>query len=63
MQRARCPASMADSVNDSSLEARVARLSQNQRALLEARLRQQPEGGHRVVARTLASLSITHVFD
>ena len=53
---------MADSVNDSSLEARVARLSPNQRALLEARLRQQPEGGHRVVARTLASLSITHVY-
>ena len=53
---------MADSVNDSSLEARVARLGPNQRALLEARLRQQPENGHRIVARTLVSLSCTHVY-
>ena len=53
---------MADSANDNSLEARVARLSPNQRALLEERLLQQPQSGHRLVARTLASLAITHVY-
>lgn len=45
-----------------SLEERLARLGPNQRALLEARLRGEPITGHRLVARTLRGLGITHVY-
>ena len=48
--------------NAGSLEERVARLGPNQRALLERRLRQEPVSGHRLVARTLAGLGLTHVY-
>ena len=53
---------MADSASDDSLDERVARLGPNQRALLERRLGQEPVSGHRLVARTLAGLGLTHVY-
>ena len=45
-----------------SLEERLAQLGPNQRALLEAQLRREPITGHRLVARTLKDVGVTHVY-
>ena len=45
-----------------ALDARLARLGPNQRALLEERLHQGPVSGHRLVAQSLRTLNVTHVY-
>jgi thiamine pyrophosphate-dependent acetolactate synthase large subunit-like protein len=45
-----------------ALDARLARLGPNQRALLDERLHRGPVSGHRLVAQTLGRLDVTHVY-
>ena len=47
---------------DLTLDQRLTRLSPVQRALLDQRLQEEPVSGHRVVARALAGLGVTHVY-
>lgn len=56
------PADTSLEREDAGLDQRLARLGAQQRALLEQRLRVGSVNGHRLVARTLANLGVTHVY-